>query len=183
MKRVLLSLSAALAVAGCGLYTNIPAQIHVSEVKPATVTYDQADASGGRAAKTEQGQLTLIGDPGSIGATFEEMTIDYLEINKAPVAKTELPPMDLRMSVRVTSSNFPTDIKQPLQQAAVGVSVQAGTGTVTLPVVTRFVEQYGLRTNVGALTAQVQLSGFDDAGLPIKLAVYVPIIFHGGTGK
>lgn len=182
MKRLSILVSTVALLAGCGMYTNLPAQIRVGEVKPAKVTFEKPDASGVREVNIEQGTVTLIGEPGSIGVTYEKMNIDYLAINESTVPQGELPPMDLRMSVRVGSSNFPGDVKGPLEQDKIGQTVQAGVGTFTVPVVTKFVEQYGLKTNVGALTAQVRLSGQDDAGLPADMVLYVPIVFHGGTG-
>lgn len=191
MKRMLFGLVGlfTLAGAGCGLYTNVPAQIKVADVVGATLTYEKPDASDGwRNVKVETPTVTLVGEPGSIGVTYEKMKVDYLQINEKRVPDTEIPPMDLRISFRVESSNYPTDpLAGPLTRDAMGRTLQVGKAQLNLPIITRHVSAYGAKTteNVAALSAQVQLIGTDDAGYPANLTVYVPITFFGppGTGK
>lgn len=173
----------ALVGSGCGLYTNIPAQIKVAEVVGATVTYDRPDAADGwRNVKVETPSVTLVGEPGSIGVTYERIKVLYLMINEQPIAAKEIPDMNLRMSVRVESSNFPTDpLAGPLARDQMGTTLQVGKSTVTLPIVTRHVTAYGakLSENAASLSAQVTLTGADDAGVPASLTIYVPITFIG----
>jgi hypothetical protein len=182
-------LAALASASACGLYTNVPAQIKVAQVVGATLFYEKPDATDGwREVKIEDPTMTLVGEPGSIGVTYEKMKVDYLQINEKPVAAGEIPPMDLRVSIRVESSNFPSDpLAGPLSREQMGVALAVGKTTVTLPIVTRHVSAYGAKVseNVAALSAQLTLKGVDDAGYPAELIVYVPITFQGppGTGK
>lgn len=188
VKRLLLGLAALVTTSSCGMYTNVPAQIHVATVKGATVTYAFPDAAGNREAKIDVPEVTLAGEPGSVGCTFEQMKIDYFQINSARVSSSLVPPIDMRVTTRVESSNFPTDpLAGPVSADAIGKTLAVGKTTFEPPVVTRHVTAYGLNSseNAGAIWAQVQLIGTDDAGFPQTVTAYVPITFLGspGTGK
>lgn len=188
MKRVLLCLAAALSVSGCGLYTNVPAQYHVAEVKPASLTYQKPDTDGYRAIEVVPAQVTVVAEPGSIGVTFDTAKVSYVSdfARNTFVSESDISTLNLRLSFRVESSNYPSDpTGGPIDQKAIGQAVHVGRNTITLPVVTRHVEDYGMKTaiNASAITAQVKLTGTDDAGFPAELAVYVPITFHGAPGQ
>ena len=174
----------AIALSGCGLYTDLPAQVHVSNVTPGIITYTKPDAEGYRDDTITEPQLTLIGEPGSIGVTFVEMTVDYLNNAEQFVPTSDLPELKLRTAFRVESSNYssnPADASKPIDQTQVGKSVYAAQNTQTLPICSRWVEDYGRSTanNAAVLTAQVKLSGYDDAGWPQEVDVDVPIVFNG----
>lgn len=190
MKRVLLCLAAALSVSSCGLYTNVPAQYHVAEVKPASLTYQKPDTDGYRSIEVVPGQVTVVGEPGSIGVTFDSARVsyvsDYSRGQAGLISEGEISTLNLRMSLRVESSNYPSDpTGGAIDQKAIGQATYVGRNTVTLPVVTRHVEDYGMKTaiNASAITAQVTFKGTDDAGFPAELVVYVPITFHGAPGQ
>jgi hypothetical protein len=179
----MLGLAALVSLSGCGTFTNVPAQVKVAKVDGATLTYEKPDATDGwRTVKIDPAILTLQGEPGSIGVTFEQMKVDYFQINNTRVPAAKIPVMDLRVSVRVESSHYPNNpAAAPLNQADVGKTVYAAKTDVELPIVTRHVSAYGgeLDTNAGAIWAQVELIGNDDAGFPAKLVAYVPITFIG----
>lgn len=191
MKRFLLGsalLTTLASLSACGFYTNVPAQIKVAQVVGGNLLYEKPDLSdGGRRSVTiTEPTMTLVGEPGSIGVTYDTIKVDYLQINLKPVPATEIPPMDLRVSMRVESSNFPSDLLTgPLTREQMGVSLQIGKATVKLPIITRHVSAYGakLSENVAALTAQLRISGTDDAGFPANIDVYVPITFQGPPGN
>jgi hypothetical protein len=188
VKRLLLGLAALLTTSSCGMYTNVPAQIHVMTVKGATVTYSLPDTAGNRESKIDAPEITLAGEPGSVGCTFEQMKIDYFQINNARVSSQYVPPIDMRVTTRVESSNFPTDpLSGPVTSESLGKTLAVGKTTFEPPVVTRHVTAYGLNTteNAGAIWAQVVLIGTDDAGIHQEVTAYVPITFLGspGTGK
>lgn len=184
----MLGLMAALSLSSCGLYTNVPAQYHVAEVKPASLTYQKPDADGYREIEIVPAQLTMIGEPGSIGVTFDTVNVQYLTdvVRKTFVSESDISTLNMRMSFRVESSNYTSDpVAGPIDQEKTGQAVYVGRNTITLPVVTRHVEDYGMKTaiNASAITAQVKLTGVDDAGFPAEMAVYVPITFHGAPGQ
>lgn len=185
MKRLLTLIGAALSCASCGLYTNIPAQVHVETVTPATIDYTIASATQSAVYKETQPTVTLVAEPGSIGVTYDTMAITYGDRTLAPVSSSDIFPLTQRFTVRVESSNYPMDPggAQPIDQTKVGQQINVGKTTVTLPVITRQVEDYGNKkanyANAG-LTAEVTLSGWDDAGFPTSLPpIEIPITFTG----
>lgn len=159
----------AAALAGCGLYTNLPAQIKVAPASDAglkasvTYTVDQSRIS----AEIKNPTLVLEGEPGSIGVTYDTINIEYLP------ASLNLNPRVIRItgSVRVGSSHqFDKDGK-----------VMAGKGQIELPIISSHVVELGnplspSRIN-SQISAKVTLEGVDDAGWPASLDVYIPINF------
>jgi hypothetical protein len=170
------------SVSACGLYTNVPAQIHIVDIKGGTVTYGNT-TNDSREVTVVAPEITLAGEPGSIGATIESIQVDYVTTDgKTLVPTNKVPGMNLRMSIRVESSNFPTDpMAGPLTQASVGQTVAIGKATVSLPVITRHVIAYGAdaTVNLASVTAQFHMQGTDDAGFPVDLTAYAPITFLG----
>ncbi|PIQ26747.1 hypothetical protein COW36_00670 [bacterium (Candidatus Blackallbacteria) CG17_big_fil_post_rev_8_21_14_2_50_48_46] len=169
LKEKLAGLLLASVVAGCGLYTNIPAQVKISPGTNgglrASVTYtvDQSRIS----AEVKNPTLVLEGEPGSIGVTYDTINIEYL-----PQSLT-LNPRVVRItgSVRVGSSHqFDKD----------GKPIPAK-GEVELPIISSHVVELGNPLSQGRINSQISakvtLEGTDDAGWPASLDVYVPINF------
>ncbi len=190
MKRLVLSLALALSTAACGWYTNIPASIYVRSVKPGSLVYGATDTRGVRDIKVEHPEVVLQGEPGSIGANFDSIVVEYLLTNGGP--SKNLPRLSMGLTFRVESSNYPSRPEErELEQNAVGTKIAVGTTPVAVPIVTRHVEEFGLKasgdseSNAAAVTAVVTFSGFDDANLAVSLVARVPIFFSGtpGTGQ
>jgi hypothetical protein len=181
-------IAAVAALPGCGYFTNVPAQIVVAEVKPATLVY--GEGTTGNTIKIDSPEATLRTDAGSIGATFNSIYVQYYDINRAPIATTKLPQLQLGMTVRVEGSQYssnPLDPANAITQAEQGQKVWFGRTTVPLPIVTRHVEQYGGDTtstgNQAGIWAMVTMKGVDDANFDTSLIFYVPIMFSGIPAK
>lgn len=169
LKKKIAGLFFALVLAGCGLYTNIPAQIKIASASDAglkasvTYTVDQNRIS----AEVKNPTLVLEGEPGSIGVTYDTINIEYLP------PSLNLNPRVIRItgSLRVPSSHqFDKD-----------GNVIVGKGQIELPVISSHVVELGnplsqSRIN-SQISAKVTLEGVDDAGWPASLDVYVPINF------
>lgn len=192
MKRSFIALAAAalcLPAAGCGWYTNIPAQVAVHSVKPGRVTYEPPDTRGIREIKVEAPVVVLQTEPGSIGVNFDSMTVTYRLINRSVVSASKLPGLQMGFSFRVDSANYPVQpAAAKVPQADQGVTVDVGKRELEFPVITRHVEQFGLETqapegNAPMVTAECTLSGVDDANLGVSLPVFVPIYFSGTPGS
>lgn len=185
MKRMLLALTTVLTLPACGMYTNVPAQVQVVTVKPARVTYTTADAAGKREIQVENAEVTLRGDLGSIGVTYDPMTVRYYKSAGTQVEANLISPLTTYLTMRVESSNFPSSTTEGVELAQTGQKVVAGQSSVALPVVTRHVEDYGMSssTNASMITAEVTWNGTDDAGFPSTLIIHVPITFHGAPGS
>ncbi|HEY9723744.1 MAG TPA: hypothetical protein V6D47_17155 [Oscillatoriaceae cyanobacterium] len=188
MKRLLLILGTALSCASCGLFTNVPAQVHVENVTPGTIDYTIASATQSAVYKETQPTATIVGEPGSIGVTFTTMDVQYADptnnLTPKPLDSKSVAPLELRFTVRVDSSNYPADpaAAQPIDQTKIGQQVNVGKTTITLPVITRQVETFGdQKLNYGdaGITAEVTLSGTDDAGFPASVQLDIPITFTG----
>jgi len=180
------TLLASLAMTGCGFYTNIPAQILIGEVKPATLNYELIRTDGTREIKIEVPTVTLRAEPGSIGFTVDTLKVTYFRAvgsGKEQIDPAKIPPLTLGTTFRVESSNFPSDPSGPnIDQTAVGKSIYVGRYTYTLPIITRHVEAFGaLPANYqdAAIYAQVSMSGVDDANFPSTYTFFVPITFNG----
>lgn len=142
-------------LSACGQYTNIPAQYHIAGTSDlvATITYV------GGAATVKPPKLVIKGEPGSIGATFEKMTVNY---NSGEISTTSFP-----VSFRVDSSAFTDSTGKVLVDG----------GTFELPVISAKVIELGRRQSVNNLSVTVSLEGTDDANWPTALTVSVPIVF------
>jgi hypothetical protein len=152
------------------------------DIKPGTVTYGNT-TNDTREVTVVVPEITLAGEPGSIGATIESIQVDYVTTDgKTLVPTAKVPGMNLRMSIRVESSNFPTDpLSGPVTTANVGQTVAVGKAVVSLPVITRHLIAYGAEAgvNVASVTAQFHMAGTDDAGFPVDITAYAPITFLG----
>jgi hypothetical protein len=193
LKRLLLSflavpaLFASLATSGCGYYTNIPAQITVLETKPGRISYSGSISLGTGVTKVDEPEVTLRAEPGSIGATYNKITVTYYRIDGTAVGSDKLPPLKLGFTFHVDSSNFPSnpmDVGKPIDQSQVGKSIWLGRSTFVPPIMTRHVEQYGSVANgtdgnQAGLFAKIELVGSDDANYDASLTFFVPIIFSG----
>lgn len=183
MKRMLgLALMAGLMapLAGCGWYTNVPAQIRVKSIDPITVTYKEPSA-GAKAtydATVNNAVLTLTGEPGSIGASFKNAKIRYfVPGGKDPVIEKSYP-----IDLRIESSGFREDPrKDELDDGNWSErKLIIGTGQLALPMlIDRAVLDYGFQKSSSSLYALIEFTGEDDAKYPQFLEVSVPIVFQG----
>jgi len=149
--------TAFLFTGACGLYTNVPAQYHVSGDSDmvATVTYDTA-----KNATVKLPKLVIAGEPGSIGVTFNSMSITY---NTGEVAAANIP-----ITLRVDSSHL-RDKEGKLE---------IGKGSIQIPVVNPRIIEIGRRQGVSNIAATISISGNDDAGWPTSFDIGgVPIVF------
>ncbi|MDB5096005.1 MAG: hypothetical protein JWM80_426 [Cyanobacteria bacterium RYN_339] len=189
MKRFLPIIVAALAaLPGCGYFTNIPAQVVVAEVKAASLVYGEGTTAN--SIKIDSPEAVLRTDPGSVGVTFNSINVTYYKIDGTAVAATDLPPLKLGMTCHVDGSQYPSNPLDPansITQADQGHKVWVGRTTVTLPIVTRHVEQYGGRTtndgNQAGIFAKIVMNGVDDANFDSSITFFVPIVFSGLPGK
>ncbi len=162
-----LVLTAALT-ASCGLYTNVPAQIKEStstQSNVATVTYSASGDSV--SADVKNPVIALEGEPGSIGVTYNKISIDYLpdtlQLNPRQVVITG--------SIRVPSSH----------QFDENNNIVVGRVETELPIVSAQIVQLGSPQSQSRITSQISarvlLEGTDDAGFPASKELFVPINF------
>ena len=173
---------------GCGWFTNIPASIFVTSVKPGRILYEPPNTAGVREIKVENPVVRFQGEPGSIGANFSILSVKYTRSNGSDIAPEKLPPMRLGLSFRVESSTYPVQPGTgPIEQSKVGLFVDPGRLELEVPLLTRLVEQYGQDNNppdgnAPLVTANVTFEGVDDANFPILVPAFVPIYFSGNPG-
>ncbi|MBC7543093.1 MAG: hypothetical protein H7338_10210 [Candidatus Sericytochromatia bacterium] len=178
MRRIAVSLAIALTglLSACGQYTNFPARIHISGesnlVGEVTYAFDSANKP---AVTVKNPKLTLVGEAGSIGITFDKMNITYTGVPDT------FPKLNLTTGLRVDSShNFERTVAG--DKTIVAKLVQ-GKGVMDLPVVTPEVIKIGNPfNNAGGfistpISAIVTLSGVDDALWPVEIQFGVPINF------
>ncbi|MBF2055208.1 MAG: hypothetical protein IGS03_17295 [Candidatus Sericytochromatia bacterium] len=168
IKRVFAGISLAAALTACGLYTNIPAQIRLdapSQGVTATVTYTVSQEQ--IQAEVQNPTIALVGEPGSIGVTYDEIAIEYLPESLGLNPRT----MRIAGTIRVPSSH----------QFDADQNVLVGRAETEIPVVSSHVVQLGNPLNQGRvnsqISARVTLSGTDDAGFRSSYEFYVPINF------
>lgn len=167
LKQSFYGLILAASLTACGLYTNIPAQIKVvtSDQVSATVTYkvDQNQIT----ADVVNPKVSLEGEPGSIGVTYDTITIEYLPNNLS----IQPNPMVIRTSIRVPSSH----------QFGENNQVIVGKVVTEIPVISSNVVQLGNPLSEGRINSQISakvtLSGTDDAGFPASKDIFIPINF------
>jgi len=156
-----------LLLAGCGYYTNLPAQIKLDAPTDnnitATVTYTVGEANQ-LSADIKNPKVALTGEPGSIGVTYDEISIKYLPESVSPA-------VTIAGSIRVPSSH----------QFDENSNVITGRVETEIPVLSSKIVQLGspLASNriTSQISAQVTLSGTDDAGFPASYQFFVPINF------
>lgn len=156
-------------LAGCGLYTNIPAQVNVEApadgAAVATVTY--AVQQGSISADVQNPTIALEGEPGSIGVTYNQIAIEYLP------ASLSLNPREVIVaaSIRVPSSHeFDGEN-----------NLVVGRVETELPIISSHVVQLGNPLSQGRINSQISakvtLTGTDDAGFDAVKTLYIPINF------
>lgn len=165
-----------LGLAGCGWYTNVPAQIRVQNVEPATVGVVFANNVGQFTNPT----ITAMGEQGSIGVTYHTATIAYYESSTATKNKIDGLSANTNINMRVEGSflkSYPTAGQGATQPNEFVV----GSGKAVLPIVNQAVLSYATSTSPkpGTITAYVVLDGTDDAKYPTQLKFYIPITFAG----
>lgn len=157
-------------LAGCGWYTNVPAQISVQGVEPGTVGV--VFPSSGPPTFTNP-TLTAIGEQGSIGATYTQAQLAYFD--SAGKAISDLEAKGVFLNLRVA----PASLTPYTSDSTKDRTFTQGTGKAMMPVVSQKVLDYAKANKPGPITAQVLLIGKDDAKFDTTLNVYVPIVFSG----
>lgn len=160
-------LTIGLLLAGCGYYTNVPAQIKLDVPSDsnitATVTYTVGEGSQ-LSADIHNPKIALTGEPGSIGVSYDSISIKYLPESVSPA-------VTIRGSIRVPSSH----------QFDENSNIVTGRVEAEIPVLSSKIVQLGspLAANriTSQISAQVTLSGTDDAGFPASYEFFVPINF------
>ncbi|MBO9541312.1 hypothetical protein J7643_12045 [bacterium] len=159
-----------LGLAGCGWYTNVPAQISVQSVEPGTVG---VVFNGSSPPAFTNPTVTAIGEQGSLGATYTHAAITYFDSSSTPIK--ELDAKDVFLNLRVA----PASLTPYTSDASKERTFTQGTGKTVLPIVNQKVLDYGTSNKPGTLTAQVVLTGLDDAQFGTILKINVPIVFSG----
>lgn len=194
MMRVLLvsGAAAALGMAGCGWYTNVPAMIHVKSVVPATVTveFTKNKTDNVVTAKYTQPEITLESQPGSIGATFKDMRIAYYDASAGTPPSVASPSLDifsgkelyLKAFVRVEPSTMHEDpSKGYLEMKDIpDKRLIIGSGKFVAPVINNHVLEQGdpgKATRKNLIFCRIVLEGEDDAKWPYSKEVFIPISF------
>jgi hypothetical protein len=183
VKRLLgmtLALGLLAPLSACGWYTNVPAQIHARPVNSLIVTYEEpgAGAKATYKATVSESVLTLAGQPGSIGASFRNVTIRYYTPGgKDPVFERSFP-IDLRVEPSVYREDPRKDELGDKNWEDNKLII--GTGQLSLTMlVDRAVMDYGFSKTGGQLYALLDFTGEDDAKFSQRLEVSVPIVFTG----
>lgn len=168
LKRGFASLFLMAALAGCGLYTNVPAQIQLDAPPDSIVaTVDYKVQQGTITAEIKNPTITLVGEPGSIGVTYDEISIEYLPsgLNLNP------PTVVIAGSIRVPSSH----------QFDENGNAIPGKATTELPIISSQVVALGSPNTDGRINSQISakitLNGTDDAGFPSSYTFFIPINF------
>jgi hypothetical protein len=179
-----------LALAGCGWYTNLPAEIRLVGIEPSTVTIKYTkvvSAQGGTSYNVDYTQpvVTLQGAPGSIGVTYDTASLIYYAPSKdtnPPAAIDALKIGSMFTSVRINSSALREDPAAGNQDVTNydQKKIILGTTKWTAPVVTKDLIDYGApdKGNPKLVVAELVLSGKDDARWPASAkTIDVPVAF------
>lgn len=173
MKKFFVATSLLLMTAACGPYTNVPAQIHVKSIEPSSVTVTYKTENNSLTSTFTNPTISFVGEPGSIGATFNRALITYFYVDGEAKSVSSLVPQDLDIHIDVGTSNYkdPDDSKK----------IQLGTGSWLAPIVNRAITDYGADRSSPAkvLTAEIALEGRDYAWFPIYKTISIPINFVG----
>ncbi|MNX88006.1 hypothetical protein D3C86_1199610 [compost metagenome] len=159
-----------MGLAGCGWYTNVPAQISVQSVEPGTVG---VVFNGNSPPAFTNPTVTATGEHGSIGATYTQAQLTYFD--GAGKAITELDAKGVYLNLRVA----PASLTPYTSDTSKDRTFTQGTGKAMLPIVNQKVLEYATSNKPGTITAQVVLVGLDDAQFGSTLRVNVPIVFSG----
>lgn len=158
---------------GCGYYTNVPAQYHIVQSADTSLTGEVAYSFTGTSYTytVKNPKLMLEGEPGSIGLTFDTLTIEYTPESVAQ----KLPPVTILTTFRLGSSHFRDGSGNLIK----------GTGVEEIPVISSKVAAYGSSQLeiIPQISARVSLKGLDDAGFPVDITFGVPINFIKAGSK
>jgi hypothetical protein len=174
-----LAIALTVFVTACGQYTNFPARIHVSGESNLIGEVLYAGDPAKPTVTVKNPKLVLVGESGSIGATFDKMNITYTGVPDSFASKI----LNLTTGLRVDSSHQFEQIidnKQPNNKIVPSKLIN-GKGGMDLPVITADVVKLGNPAggsfiNV-PISAVVTLTGTDDALWPVDLQFGVPINF------
>ena len=159
---------------GCGYYTNFPAQYHIVQNADYPLTAEVAYTVDGAKVtySIKNPKLLLEAEPGSIGVTFNTLTIDYGPTTIA----AQLPRTTVYTTMRVGTSNY-RDKDNKYFMIGYGVS--------ELPVINTKVVSIGTPPSgvTFPITASIQLDGTDDAGFPAYFEFKIPINFTYASAK
>lgn len=171
LRTILLTMATGLlTLSSCGQFTNLPAQVKLGTSSEkidlgATVTYKIDDKN--IAVEASNPTLILEGEAGSVGVTYNELTIEYL-------------PKDLPLGTRVLTVAVNVRVPSSHKFDKDGNIVQGRT-ELTIPVVSNQIIGLGdpnapnrIRSQI---SAKVSLSGTDDAGIFSVFDTFVPINF------
>ena len=183
MRRIAVSLAIALAglASACGQYTNFPARIHISGesnlIGEVTYTFDTGNKTN---ATVKNPRVTLIGEIGSVGATFDKMNVTYTGVPDSFPSKS----INTTIGLRIDSSHQFAPVFDLTQgNKMIPKVIMQGKGQLDLPVITADVVKIGNPFNTGGgfisspISAIVTLTGTDDAMWPVDLQFGVPINF------
>ena len=180
MKRCIPVAFLLLTIGGCGQYTNIPAQVHLKSVDvPAGITYSFDATTKSIVSTVVNPKITLENELGSIGITFDTMTVTYFVAsgrNSIPNTGTKADSSThLRVAIRVPSSQLNRD-------ANGNVNAPGSSGSIELPVISPVVTSWG-QTHFaeGNLSVAITLNGTDDASYPRSLDINLPITLSGSV--
>lgn len=168
---------AATMLSACGQYTNLPARIHPSGESNLLAEVSYAVDQNKVTATVKNPTLVLQGEPGSVGATFNQMQITYTGVP----ANFEPKQVQLSTALRVDSSHrFEKD--NDSQPADAKTKLLIGKGNMELPIVNGAIVSLGSPSNASGsiaspISAVVILSGTDDAGWPVYVDIAVPVNF------
>jgi hypothetical protein len=173
-QRLALAAGIILVMAGCGFYTNVPAQVHVKTVDvPAKLEYKFDSSLGKVIVVATNPKVTFESLPGSIGITYDEMIVSYRTSDDKTMTDTPAGGLKIRTTVRVPSSHLVRD-------TAGNVTAGGNSGSVELGVLSPLVSKFGLTNfDKGNPTMLITLNGEDDARWQHSLTLNLPIQFAG----
>lgn len=161
-------------LAGCGAYTNVPAQVHVTHIEPATVG---VVFSGTNPPQFTNPTVTITGEPGSIGTNLWKANIAYKVGTET--AEKAMFLTDSAISLRVEPSMLKS--YGTSGNSSTAPEFVLGSGKAVMPVVNQKILDYAKSTDPkpGSLNAIVTLTGGDDALWPTNVTFQIPIVFSG----
>jgi hypothetical protein len=194
---------ALLATAGCGWYTNLPAQLDVISIEPAVVAVEYVRTKPesplqGITAKYTQPTVTFAGQPGSIGVTFRKIGITYYRPGSGSepgdctatkcgdVIADINSGKELRLMefVRVDTSAMREDYEKGYQEMDPAEFSKKrliiGQGKAQVPIINNEVLTLAVPTKTtrpSMIYAKVIFEGEDDAKWPYTKEVNIPITF------
>ena len=166
----------AAALAGCGNFTNVPAQVFLKSVDVhAKIEYRYDSGIGRVVGLATNPKVTLESQQGSIGITFDEAIVSYFAdpAAKNTISGTSPSGQAVPTSIRVSSSHLNKD-------ANGNVTAGGSSGSVELAVLTPVISAYGRNAFFsGNPWMLITLNGEDDAGWSRTLEIRLPISLTG----